>query len=95
MTLIELVFVLVVAAVCGALGKAIAGFYPGGVLVSIGVGFVGALLGSWIARAAGLPDLFVIRVGATAFPVIWSIVGSALLVGLIALVSNRGRTAVV
>ncbi len=91
MTLIDLFLVLLVAAVIGALGKAIAGYSPGGLLVSIGVGFVGAFAGSWIARAAGLPELFVLRVGGTAFPVVWSIIGSALFVGLISLLAHRRR----
>ena len=89
MTLIDLLLVLLVAAVIGALGKAIAGYAPGGLLVSIGVGFVGAFAGSWIARAVGLPELFVLRVGGTVFPVVWSIIGATLFVALIALVGRR------
>ena len=44
-----LLILLVIAAVCGALGKAIAGDVRGGLLVSIVLGFVGALLGPWVA----------------------------------------------
>lgn len=91
MTLIDLFLVLLVAAVIGALGKAIAGYSPGGLLVSIGVGFVGAFAGSWIARSFHLPELFVLRVGGTSFPVIWSIIGAALFVGLISLIAGRRR----
>ncbi|MDQ1348018.1 MAG: GlsB/YeaQ/YmgE family stress response rane protein, partial [Acidobacteriota bacterium] len=42
-----LLILLVIAAVCGALGKAIAGDVRGGLLVSIVLGFIGALLGPW------------------------------------------------
>jgi uncharacterized membrane protein YeaQ/YmgE (transglycosylase-associated protein family) len=89
MSVVELVLLLLIAGVCGAVGKSIVGYFPGGVLASIGVGFVGALLGSWIARLSGLPELFAIDVGGTSFPIVWSILGSALFVAIIALVSGR------
>ena len=89
MSVLELLLLLLIAGVCGASGKAIAGYFPGGFLASIGVGFVGALLGTWIARAVGLPELFSVNVGGTPFPIIWSILGSALFVALIGLVTGR------
>jgi uncharacterized membrane protein YeaQ/YmgE (transglycosylase-associated protein family) len=89
MTLLELLLLLIVAGVCGAVGKAIVGYFPGGFFASIGVGFIGALIGTWVARAVGLPELFAIRLGTATFPVIWSILGSALFVAVIALISGR------
>ncbi len=50
MTLLDLILLLIVAGVCGALGQAITGYSRGGCLVSIALGFVGALLGMWLAR---------------------------------------------
>ncbi|MGI9108316.1 MAG: GlsB/YeaQ/YmgE family stress response membrane protein [Pyrinomonadaceae bacterium] len=90
MTLIDLLILLLVAGVCGALGQAIGGFSRGGCLVSIALGFIGALLGMWLARQLGLPELFVIPIsGGRGFPVIWSIIGSALFVAVISLLSRR------
>lgn len=89
MSILELLILLLVAGICGAVGKAIVGYFPGGFLASIGVGFVGALIGTWVARAVGLPELFAIGVGHTTFPIIWSILGSALFVAAIALISGR------
>lgn len=89
MSLLELLVLLLVAGICGAVGKAIVGYFPGGFLASIGVGFVGALLGTWVARLAGLPELFALRIGTTTFPIIWSILGSSLFVAAIALISGR------
>jgi uncharacterized membrane protein YeaQ/YmgE (transglycosylase-associated protein family) len=94
MTIVELLVLLLIAGICGAVGKAIVGWFPGGFLASIGVGFIGALVGTWLARAVGLPELFAIRVGTTTFPIIWSIAGSALFVALIALVAGRRRALV-
>lgn len=89
MSIVELLLLLLIAGICGAAGKAIAGYFPGGFLASIGVGFVGALLGAWLARLIGLPELFAIDLGGTSFPIIWSILGSALLVAIIGLISGR------
>jgi uncharacterized membrane protein YeaQ/YmgE (transglycosylase-associated protein family) len=90
MTILDLVVLLIIAGLCGALGQAITGFSRGGCLVSIALGFIGALLGMWLARSLGLPELFSVQIGTTSFPIIWSIIGSALFVAIIALLS-RGR----
>jgi uncharacterized membrane protein YeaQ/YmgE (transglycosylase-associated protein family) len=91
MTLLELVILLIIAGVCGAIGKAIVGYWPGGVIVSIAVGFIGALVGTWLARLLALPEIFAVRVGGATFPIIWSIIGSALFVAIIALLAGRRR----
>jgi uncharacterized membrane protein YeaQ/YmgE (transglycosylase-associated protein family) len=90
MTLIDLLILLLVAGVCGALGQAISGFSRGGCLVSIALGFIGAILGMWLARQLGLPELLILPVGGKSFPVVWSIIGSALFVAVISLLT-RGR----
>lgn len=88
MTLIDLIVLLLVAGLCGALGQAISGYSRGGCLVSIALGFIGALIGMWVARHLGLPELFSVDIGGTHFPIIWSIVGSALFVAVISLISR-------
>ena len=89
MTILDLIVLLIIAGLCGSLGQAITGYSRGGCLVSIALGFVGALLGMWLARQLGLPELFSIQIGTTSFPIIWSIIGSALFVAIIALLSRR------
>jgi uncharacterized membrane protein YeaQ/YmgE (transglycosylase-associated protein family) len=88
MTILDVVVLLIIAGVCGALGQAISGFSRGGCLVSIALGFVGALLGMWLARTLGLPELFAVQIGTTSFPIVWSIIGSALFVAIIALLTR-------
>jgi len=90
MTLLDFILLLVVAGLAGAIGQSIAGFSRGGCLVSIAVGFIGALIGVWLAGALGLPELFVLRIGGSAFPLIWSIIGAAIFVAVIGFFS-RGR----
>ena len=89
MTILQLVVLLIIAGLCGTLGQAISGFSRGGCLVSIALGFIGALLGMWLARLLGLPELFAIQIGTTSFPIIWSIIGSALFVAIITLLTRR------
>src|SRR5258708_8338482 len=45
-----LIVLIVIAAICGAIGKAIAGGTQGGLITSIALGFIGALLGPWVAH---------------------------------------------
>jgi len=85
MTLMGYLVLFLIAAICGAVGQALAGYNLGGCLVSIFVGFVGAYIGMWIAGKFGLPPIFEISVQGKPFPVIWSAIGSAvftLIVGL-------------
>ena len=89
MTLFDLLILIIVAGICGALGQAITGYSRGGCLVSIALGFVGAVLGVWLARWLGLPELFNLQIGTTTFPIVWSIIGSALFVAVIALLTRR------
>jgi uncharacterized membrane protein YeaQ/YmgE (transglycosylase-associated protein family) len=89
MTLLDLLLLLIVAGVCGSLGQAIVGYSRGGCLVSIALGFIGALLGVWLARVLHLPELFSVQIGTTSFPIVWSIVGSALFVAVITLLTRR------
>ena len=88
MTLLQFVVLLVVAGVC-AIGRALAGYSHGGCLGSIALGFIGALLGVWLARALHLPEVLVWRVGAEPFPVLWSIVGLALFVAVLSALTRR------
>ncbi len=91
MSVVEFVVLLIIAAITGTIGQSIAGFYVGGCLVSAAVGFIGALLGAWLARQLGLPELFVVNIGGQPFPIIWSIIGSALFVAVISLLTRRRR----
>jgi uncharacterized membrane protein YeaQ/YmgE (transglycosylase-associated protein family) len=89
MPLPEILLYLVIAAICGAIGKALAGGARGGLILSIVLGFVRALLGPWVAGQLGLPEPFMIDIGGRHFPILWSIIGAALFVAIIHLISRR------
>lgn len=89
MTLIDLLLLLLIAAIAGSLGQALSGYSPGGCLISIVVGFIGALLGLWVSRQLGLPEPFLISVGGETFPLLWAIIGSALFSALLGFLDQR------
>lgn len=89
MSILEFLLLLLIAGVCGSLGQAIAGYSRGGCLVSIVVGFIGALLGSWMSSQLGLPELFNVNVGGNTFPIIWSIIGSVVFVAVVGLLTKK------
>lgn len=88
MTVLEFLVLLLVAGICGAIAQALVGFTRGGCLASVALGFIGALLGSWLAAEAGLPELFTVMIGGEAFPIVWSIIGAALFAAVLALIAR-------
>jgi len=89
MTILEIILLLVIAGICGSIAQALVGFSRGGCFLSIAVGFIGALLGSWLARELGFPDFFVLEIGDTSYPVVWSIIGAVIFVGILNLLTPR------
>ncbi|HUQ32451.1 MAG TPA: GlsB/YeaQ/YmgE family stress response membrane protein [Pyrinomonadaceae bacterium] len=89
MNWVDIIILLLVAGLCGALGQAISGFSRGGCLVSIALGLVGAVIGMWLARSFNLPELYTLNIGGTKFPIVWSIIGATLFVAVIGLLTRR------
>jgi uncharacterized membrane protein YeaQ/YmgE (transglycosylase-associated protein family) len=89
MSLVEFLILLLVAAIIGAIGEALAGYSAGGCAMSIVVGFVGAIIGRWLPQALGLPLFITVNAGGVKFPIIWSIIGSALFVLALRLILGR------
>jgi uncharacterized membrane protein YeaQ/YmgE (transglycosylase-associated protein family) len=81
----------VIAAAVGALGQAVAGYSLGGCLVSGIVGLIGAVIGNWLARALGLPEPLLVNIQGQQFPIIWSVVGSAIFVAVVGVLTRRRR----
>lgn len=89
MTLIDIILLLVIAGIAGAIGQAIAGFSRGGCLTSIVVGFIGALIGTWLSRQFNLPGWLTFNIGGTVFPFLWAVIGSIILVIIVNLLTGR------
>jgi uncharacterized membrane protein YeaQ/YmgE (transglycosylase-associated protein family) len=91
LTISGLLILLLIAGVCGAIGRSIGGGTGGGFLVSIAVGFIGALIGSLIAHYLRLPELLTVTVDHRPFPILWSIIGASVFVALMHLLAGRPR----
>ncbi len=89
MNLVDLLVLLLVAGVCGSVGQAIGGYSRGGCLVSIVLGFIGAMVGRWLQSVVGLPEMLPVTIGGKPFPIIWSIIGAAIFVALMGLLTAR------
>jgi uncharacterized membrane protein YeaQ/YmgE (transglycosylase-associated protein family) len=89
MSLMGFLILVVIAAIAGTIGQALAGYSMGGCLASILIGFIGAFVGMWLANTLGLPELFAINIDGQPFPVVWSIIGSTLLALIFGLLTRR------
>lgn len=88
MGILELLLLLLIAAICGGIGQSLAGYTAGGCLTSIVVGFIGAYIGTFIARQFGLPTFLTVQVGGQAFPIIWSVIGAIIFTLILALINR-------
>jgi len=82
--MIRFLLLLLIAFVCGSLGASLAGSSKKGCFVSIVLGFIGAMIGGWLSDKLDTGDLLYIR----GIPVFWSIIGSALFVAVINLITG-------
>ena len=86
-TLPSFVLTLLIAGLCGAVAQLIVGYTRGGCIASLLFGLVGALIGSWLASVLHLPGL----VQVFGIDIVWTIIGSALFVAILALAMGYRR----
>ena len=91
MTLGGFLLLLLIAGVCGSLAQTLTGYSRGGCLMSIALGFIGAIVGTWLAHLLGLREILAIQIGGESFPIVWSIIGAALFVALLNVLRPRRR----
>ena len=68
-----------VALVCGTLAQITSAYSRGGWIVNLGVAFAGALAGVIVARYLHAPSIYDVSYRTINFPIIYSVVGAALL----------------
>lgn len=86
MSIVGFLLLLVVGAICGAIAEVIVGWSPGGFLASAVVGFLGAMIGSYIAPQIGLPSLLAVHIEGHSIEVVWSVLGAIVLLAVLLLV---------
>lgn len=85
----SLIILLIVGGLVGVIAQRLVGYSRGGCLTSIAIGFIGALIGSWAVKQFRLPEIFMLRIGDTSFPIVWAIIGAAVFVGVLGLLTRR------
>jgi uncharacterized membrane protein YeaQ/YmgE (transglycosylase-associated protein family) len=91
MSLSEIIILLIIAGISGSIGRALTGYSKGGCFLSIVIGFIGALIGTWIARKLDLPEIFSINIGDVTFPVVWAIIGAVVFTAILGLITTGQR----
>ena len=86
MTLLGLLLLILVGAVCGLIAEMLVGYSPGGFLASIVVGFMGAFIGGWLARSIGLPSFLAVNIEGHVIEIFWSVIGAVLLLAVLAII---------
>jgi uncharacterized membrane protein YeaQ/YmgE (transglycosylase-associated protein family) len=90
MSIVEILILVLISGICGGIAESIVGYSRTGCIGSIVFGFIGALLGVWIARSMELPVLISIDIGGeVTFPIIWSIIGATVFVAILSLFTRR------
>jgi len=91
MNLIELVVLFVVAFVIGLIAQLIVGFDRKGCLVTVAIGFIGAVLGSFLVSRLGLPELLPIIVGSKQINFVWGLIGAVFFILIVSLILGRRK----
>lgn len=85
----SLIILLIVGGLVGLIAQRIVGYSRGGCLTSIALGFIGALIGTWAVKQFNLPEVYILKIGHTSFPIVWAIIGAVVLVAILGLLKRR------
>lgn len=91
MSILSFLFLVLIAFITGSVGGSLGGRKKLGCLSSIVLGFIGALIGTFIARQLNLPLFPWIGFGSQPFPIIWAVIGAALFVAFLNLISPHQK----
>ena len=80
--LLEVVILALIAGGCGFIASQLMGAKRMNIVVLIILGFVGALVGRWVAEFFGLPLIATIHLAGKSFPILWAFIGSLVVVGI-------------
>ena len=81
MTIVDLLLLILVGGICGAIAEMVVGFSPGG--------FLGALLGTWLARQLHLPSIFAVTIAGYTIEILWAILGAIVLLLILSMFRRR------
>jgi uncharacterized membrane protein YeaQ/YmgE (transglycosylase-associated protein family) len=85
--MVDILISLIIAGIAGSIARSLSGFSRGGCIISIVVGFIGAMIGSWLARELQLPDPFMIVIRGTSYNILWTIIGAVIFTVVLSLIT--------
>lgn len=85
--MVDILISLLIAGIAGAIARSLSGFSRGGCIISIIVGFVGAMIGSWMSRELQLPDPFVLHIRGSTYYILWTIIGAVIFTAVLSLIT--------
>jgi len=85
--MVDILISLIIAGIAGSIARSLSGFSRGGCIISIVVGFIGAMIGTWLARELHLPDPFVLEIRGTSFNLLWTIIGAVIFTAVLSLIT--------
>jgi len=91
MTVIDLILLLLLAGILGVVSQKITGIQPGGLIMSVLLGFIGAWLGRGIEVWLGIRDPIHLDIAGSRFPLLWSILGGMIVTAVVGWVQWHGR----
>jgi len=89
MSLWDFIIMFVIAAITGSIARSLVGFNKGGCVISAIVGFIGALIGTWLGRELDLPLIWTLTIRGINYPVVWTILGAVLFTIVLSLFSPK------
>ena len=72
----DILISLIIAGIAGSIARSLSGFSRGGCVISIIVGFIGAMIGSWMSRELELPDPIILQLRGNTYNILWTIIGA-------------------
>jgi len=91
MSFLDFVIMFVIAAITGSIARSLVGFDRGGCILSAIVGFIGALIGTWLAREFNWPKILPIEIRGIIYPVVWTVIGAVIFTAVLSLISPKKK----
>ena len=91
MLLLDFLIMFVIAAITGSIARSVVGLDKRGCIVSAIVGFVGALIGTWLGREFDLPEIWSPVIHEIKYPVVWSFLGAVIFTLVLSLISPKKK----
>ena len=82
MSIQDFIVLVIIAGLSGFIASQIMGAKRINIIMLVALGFIGALVGRFIASWLGLPAILTVNIGGQAFPLLWAVVGSIVVVGI-------------